>query len=124
MTPTEFMQTYERACRAHDLAGAMRMIDEQAVYWFSDGSCHRGGKEIAQALADNFAAIESEDYRISNLVWLTESNETAVGVYRFEWTGVVRGAPAGGTGRGTTALIRRDGEWVVAHEHLSQGSIE
>lgn len=123
MTASEFMREYEAATRAHDLERTLGLIDENAVYWFSDGASHRGKDAIARALQSNFDAIKVEDYRIGDLVWLIESPECAACTYRFEWSGIVAGSPASGSGRGTSVLARQDGSWVVIHEHLSKGSV-
>jgi hypothetical protein len=53
-------------------------------------------------------------------VWVAQSDHVAACVYRFDWTGILRGALASGSGRGTTVLARRGESWVVVHEHLSK----
>lgn len=69
----------------------------------------------------NFELIREETYRVSDVVWVAESSEMAACVFRFSWSGVLRGAPASGSGRGTCVLKRRGDSWVVVHEHLSKG---
>ncbi len=121
MTPDEFLREYEAVTRDHDLERSLSMIDPDAVYWFSTGTSHRGLEEVAQALKTNFDAIEMEDYRLHDVTWLTRSNDVAACTYRFEWSGVIRGTPASGSGRGTAVLVRRGDSWAVVHEHLSRG---
>ena len=122
MTPDEFLREYEAATSAHDLERTLGLIDEEAVYWFSDGASHNGREAVAKALQSNFDAIELEDYRLHDVAWLARSGEVAACTYRFAWSGVVRGRPASGSGRGTAVLTRRGESWVVVHEHLSKGA--
>ena len=49
MTPGEFMREYEAATRAHDLERKLGLIDENALYWFSDGASYSGKEAIARA---------------------------------------------------------------------------
>jgi hypothetical protein len=75
----------------------------------------------------NFASdpelIKDETYRISEVVWVAESRDIAACTYRFGWSGLLRGEHASGSGRGTCVLARKDGAWVVVHEHLSKGNV-
>ena len=117
------MREYEAATRAHDLERTLGLIDENAVYWFSDGTSYSGKDRIGRALRSNFEPIEAEDYRIEDLMWLAESHECAACKYRFEWSGMIAGSKASGSGRGTSVLARRGESWVVVHEHLSVGRV-
>lgn len=123
MSPTEFMRAYEAATNAHDLAGTLGLIADDAIYLFSDQSSHVGKEAIGKALEANFNSISNETYRIQDIRWLAASQEIAACVYRFEWSGEIDGKPASGSGRGTTVLRRTDGNWRVAHEHLSRGGL-
>lgn len=120
-TPDEFMEKYERATNSHDLEAVLALIDEEAVYLFSDESVHVGKPAIASALRRNFDLIEDETYSIANLTWLVQTGEAAACVYNFSWSGTIRGKPASGSGRGTTVLRRSGESWKVIHEHLSRG---
>src|SRR4051812_15441221 len=115
MTPAEFMREYERSGRVHGLEHTLGLIDDDAIYWFSDGTSHVGKRAIEQVFRRNFEAIKDESYRISDIVWVAESPDFAACVYRFDWSGMVRGAPASGSGRGTSVLARRANSWVVVH---------
>ncbi|KFC62481.1 SnoaL-like domain protein [Devosia sp. LC5] len=124
MTPDDFMRRYEAATNAHDLAGTLELIAEDAVYLFSDRTSHIGKPAIKNALAANFASIRNETYAISGLRWLAASEAVAVCIYEFRWSGEINGEAASGSGRGTSVLRRDDGHWLVAHEHLSSGGLE
>ena len=122
--PAAFMRRYAENTDAHRLEAAVAMIADDAIYLFSDGSSHVGRAAIAEVLAKNFAAITDETYRIRDIRWLVEGNDAATCVYLFEWSGIVEGKPATGSGRGTSVL-RRDGQgWLVVHEHLSHGGLD
>jgi uncharacterized protein (TIGR02246 family) len=123
MSPTEFMRAYEAATNAHDLDATLALIADDAVYLFSDQSSHIGKEAIGKALRANFAAIRNETYSIGEPRWLALSDDVAACVYTFDWSGEVDGGPAAGSGRGTSVLRRIDGNWRVAHEHLSRGGL-
>ncbi len=115
---TAFVRGYEEATNSHDLSRLAPLIAEDAVYWFSDGS-HRGRKAVLAAIADTFATIRDEVYRIEDLEWVTHSDSSAVCRYRFRWTGTVDGQPRSGSGRGTNVIVNSAGTWQMLHEHLS-----
>jgi ketosteroid isomerase-like protein len=121
MTPTEFMREYESSGRTGGVERTLGLIDDKAIYWFSDGSSHVGKSAIERAIRRNLEAIKDETYRISEIVWVAQSADVAACVYRFDWSGLIGGAPASGFGRGTSVLARRGEAWVVVHEHLSKG---
>src|SRR4051812_5915198 len=107
MTPAEFMCEYETSGQTGGVEHTLRLIDDRAVYWFSDGSAHVGKAAVERAIRRNFELITDETYRISEIVWLTESPDIAACTYRFDWSGVLHGERASGSGRGTCVLARR-----------------
>jgi ketosteroid isomerase-like protein len=122
-TPDAFLRRYAANTDAHRLAATLALIADDAVYLFSDGTAHIGKAAIAEVLRHNFATIADETYRIHDIRWLLGTDDATACVYVFEWTGMVDGKPASGSGRGTSVL-RRDGEgWLVVHEHLSRGGL-
>jgi ketosteroid isomerase-like protein len=123
MSPAEFIREYETSGRTGGVDYTLSLIDDNAVYWFSDGTSHGGKDAIARAIRRNFEAIKNETYRISEVVWVAQSSDFSACIYRFDWSGVIGGAPASGSGRGTSVLARRGDSWVVVHEHLSKGQI-
>jgi ketosteroid isomerase-like protein len=122
MTPAEFLREYETSGRTGGVEHTLRLIGDDAVYWFSDGTAHVGKKAVERAIRRNAELIQAESYRISDVVWIAESVDVAACTYRFDWSGTVHGAPASGVGRGTCVLARRGDSWVVVHEHLSKGA--
>jgi ketosteroid isomerase-like protein len=123
VTPDEFMRRYEAATCAHDLEATLGLIAEDAIYLFSNRTSHVGKNAIRQVLAANFELIKAETYVIRGLKWLASSEEVAACVYEFTWSGEIDGKRASGSGRGTSVLRRVEGQWKVAHEHLSAGPL-
>jgi len=82
MTPEQFPKDYEAATESQDLERTLGLIDEKAVYWFSDGGRHVGHEAIKAVLTRNFAAIEDEKYAISEVQVLAQSKEVASCVNR------------------------------------------
>jgi ketosteroid isomerase-like protein len=121
MTPTEFIREYEASGRTGGVEHTLQLIDRKAVFWFSDGTSHVGKAAVERAIRRNFELVKDETYRISDVVWVAQSADIAVCVYRFDWSGTLRGAPASGSGRGTSVLAHKGDSWVVVHEHLSKG---
>jgi ketosteroid isomerase-like protein len=117
----DFMSAYEQATNSHDLKATLSLIDEQAVYLFSDESVHIGKRAIEEVLRRNFDVIENESYSMDNVTWVVKSDDVAACVYDYSWSGVINGEPASGSGRGTTVLRRSQDGWKVVHEHLSRG---
>jgi uncharacterized protein (TIGR02246 family) len=121
MSPEDFMKEYERANRAHDLERVRSLIAEDALFWFSNGSSHPGIERIAEAINRNFVTILDDRYEIGPVRWLIATDTCAVCSYPFRWTGKVSGQPAQGSGRRTSVLEKRDGRWLMVHEHLGKG---
>jgi ketosteroid isomerase-like protein len=121
VTAAQFLREYETSARTRGVDYTLSLIDDNAVIFFSDGTRHVGKGAIERAFRRNAEMIKDETYRLSDIVWVTQSPDFAACVYRFDWSGLVRGAPASGRGRGTTVLARRGDSWVIVHEHLSKG---
>ena len=120
-TADEFMLAYEQATISHDVDATLALVDERAVYLFSDESVHIGKRAVAKVLRRNFDLIRNERYSIDNLTWLAKTETVAACVYDYSWSGTINGEPASGSGRGTTVLQRSNDGWKVVHEHLSRG---
>ncbi|HEY5106287.1 MAG TPA: nuclear transport factor 2 family protein [Caulobacteraceae bacterium] len=122
MSVSDFTQGLVAAMKAKDLEETLERIDDQAIYFWSNGSAHFGKSQIAAALKVNFDAIANDTYRKIDVTWLVQSETVAACVYRFEWTGEIGGKAVSGKGRGTSVLRRTNGAWRVVHEHLSAGA--
>jgi ketosteroid isomerase-like protein len=120
-SPTEYKRELLRRMNAKDLPGTMELIAQDAVYFWSNGAAMFGKDEIRLGMDAAFRGIQDDIYEVSDLTWLIETPQIAVGVYRFQWRGRVDGRPASGRGRGASVIRRIEGEWRTVHENLSQG---
>jgi len=117
------MIAYVRATNSHSLKATLALVDDDAVYLFSDESVHIGKRAIEKVIRRNFDLIKDESYSIDNLTWLVDSGEVAACVYDYSWSGTIDGEQVSGSGRGTTVLRRSPEGWRVVHEHLSKGKL-
>lgn len=113
-----FVKDYEAATNSHDVDRVTAMIAADATYWFTDGSFH-GIDAIRDALTSTFDLIQDETYEITDVEWISVSDESASYRYRFRWTGTIDGQLRSGRGRGTNVITKRQGSWKMLHEHLS-----
>jgi ketosteroid isomerase-like protein len=120
-TVEELMEAYEEGTDSHDLEALLPLIDDDAIYLFSNESVHIGKAAVERILRHNFELIQAETYQIENLTWIANSDQVAACVYDYSWSGRIHGQAASGSGRGTTVLKRRSDTWKVVHEHLSRG---
>ena len=113
-----FMKEYEQRTNAHDADRWREVVAEDATYWFTEGS-YEGVEDVAAAVQRTFEEVQDEVYTISDAHWVTATAKAAVVRYRFHWVGYVDGEEREGRGRGTNAMVKRDGQWLMLHEHLS-----
>jgi len=114
-----FVKQYEDATNSHDFNNVRPLIAPEAVYFFSNENLF-GIEAIEKAFVSTFNSIKDETYSIKNVRWLAVSEKVAVCVYDFHWVGSVDGERKEGSGRGTNALVKSDGKWLMVHEHLSK----
>jgi ketosteroid isomerase-like protein len=117
-TPEQFVQRYEQALATQDWAVVDPLIDDDACVTFSNGAVHIGKAAIQRAFEENFAAIEDEAYRISNVHWVERNRASAVYLFDFDWNGRIDGRQAAGAGRGTCVLRHGTNGWRLLIEHL------
>ncbi len=117
-TPEQLMDEYALRTNTHQFSAVAELIAEDAVYWFNDGS-FVGVDAIRQAFEKTWASIRDEIYSVEDVQWIGIDESVAACIYTFRWQGLVDGKTVRGSGRGTTVLRRRDGRWLVVHEHLS-----
>ncbi len=122
MSCESFVSDYEAALATQDWAVVAPLIADDARVVFSDGTLLAGKEAIRAAYERNFASIEGEEFRVSNIHWLLKSDQAAAYMFEFHWTGLIQGRVASGSGRGTTVLERRDGIWVLVGEQLGPKS--
>lgn len=117
MTPEDFIDAYEAALGSQSWEQVAPLIHARASVIFSTGIVHKGKSAVRAAYERNFAAIQNEDYTISNVHWLEQSDHHAVYMFDFHWSGIIGGKSASGAGRGTAVLVK-EGRWQLLAEHL------
>ena len=121
MTPNEFIRHYEQALATQRWEAVEPLMHRDVCVTFSNGAVHCGMEAVKGAYSANFAAIQDEEYRISNVHWVASGEEFAVYLFEFDWSGRIDGREVSGGGRGTSVLVRQNGEWKLLAEHLGPG---
>jgi len=116
-TPEEFLAAYEQALATQDWEQVSPLIHERCTAVFSEDT-YIGKSEVEQAFRRTFNLIRDETYTISNRHWIDCSEEYAICLYDFAWSGIINGQAASGGGRGTAVLKWDDGRWQLLCEHL------
>lgn len=120
LNPDDFVSAYEQALATQDWAAVEPLIHDDVCVTFSTGTVHKGKDAVRRAFEQNFAAIEDEDYRISNIHWILRNKDVAIYLFDFHWTGRLNGQTARGSGKGTSVLRASNGQgdWRLLVEHL------
>ena len=113
-----FMIEYEKKANTKDFDQIKHLIDEGAIFWFSDGS-FKGLEEIRIAFEKTWNSLQNEIYKIYDLEWIVQSDQSAVCIYKFSSESTMNDKRVTFFGRGTNILIKKSGIWRVIHEHLS-----
>ena len=116
-SPQEFIIAYEKALATQSWEQIAPLINKDCVAIFSEGT-YTGKAEVESAFRKTFSLIEEEKYSISDIRWVRQTQTTAILVYIFSWSGIIEGAQASGSGRGTSVLIKQAGKWQLICEHL------
>ena len=118
MEPEEFIRAYAAALGTQDWNHVDPLVHKDACVTFSNGTVHKGKRQVQKAFEANFSVIKDEQYSISNVHWVMKSAETAVYLFEFNWSGIINEKPASGSGRGTSVLIKEADRWLLLVEHL------
>jgi hypothetical protein len=113
-SPEAFIRRYERAQGWSEIAPLMH---EDVCVTFTTGT-HKGKESVGRVFEHNLEAIQDDTYRMRDRDWVLETKHCAICLFRFEWTGTVKGEAVGGSGRGTIVLVRDGDDWLLATEHL------
>lgn len=120
MSAHDVLATYADRINRQNFDLLTELIAPDATFWFSDGS-HVGIESIRTAFEATWRLMgEAERYWLDRLEWIAEGEDAAACIYRFNWSTVVDGKPASGSGQGTTVLKRAGDRWWIVHEHLSR----
>lgn len=118
MHPEEFIISYEAALASQNWDNVEPLVHANACVTFSNGTVHKGLKAIKVACTNNFSLIKDEKYFITDVHWVVKDKEFAVYLFNFNWSGLIDGQQASGSGRGSTTLIFENGKWLLVSEHL------
>jgi ketosteroid isomerase-like protein len=118
MIPEEFVARYQKALGTQRWQEVAPLIHPDCTVTFSSGACHQGKQKVQAAFQRNFDSIKGEEYAISDVHWVVKTDAFAVLTYSFNWSGIIQGEHASGTGRGTSTLIRMEEGWQLISEHL------
>lgn len=113
-----FIQRYVDATNSHEFANVAPLLTPDAVYWFNQRGTE-GVKNIQAYFEDTWRTLPDEVYGIENVRWLAVDANSATCIYEYTFRGTHKGKPMAGRGRGTSVLVKRDGQWRIAHEHLA-----
>lgn len=116
--PDDFLNRYESALSTQEWGVISPLIHEDVCVTFSDGRVFYGKKAVQAAFENNFTKIQEEKYIISERYWVKKSEEFAVCLYTYEWSGLINGETASGSGRGSSVIIEENGIWLLLIEHL------
>ena len=117
-TPDSFVRAYEAALASQRWDALDPLVHGDVCATFSTGAVHKGKAAVRRAFEANFASIEDERYRISNVHWVVQSETFAVYLFDFTWSGRINGRETQGGGRGTSVLVCDNGDWKLLVEHL------
>ncbi|NEM97423.1 YybH family protein [Pontibacter burrus] len=113
-----FMQQYVTATNSHNFANVQPLLQPDAVYWFNKKES-RGLPEIEASFNESWNYLPDEVYGIEDITWLSIDKRIATCIYTYTYQGTHNGKSIQGKGRGTTILVKENGNWKIAHEHLS-----
>ena len=116
-SPQAFISTYEEGLASQSWAEIAPLIHENCAVTFSAGT-HIGKVAVEAAFRKTFALIKEEKYKISDTHWIRETENSAVLIFQFSWSGIIEGKFASGSGRGTSVLTNENGKWQLICEHL------
>lgn len=116
-SPEEFISAYEAALETQDWELVAPLIHENCVATFTEDT-FVGKAAVEGAFRKTFELIQDETYKITDIHWIEQNDDYAVLIYIYNWSGVINGEQASGSGRGTSVLINESGSWQVLTEHL------
>lgn len=117
MSPQTALANYIEKINTHAWEQIAPLITDDAVFVFTEGTFV--GKAAAKAAFEKtFDLIKEEQFALREISWSAITDSMAACHYEFRWKGVIEGQAASGGGRGTSILVRKDGQWLIAHEHL------
>ncbi|WP_044642301.1 YybH family protein [Risungbinella massiliensis] len=113
------LQTYLEATNTHDFDNVEKVLDDNAIYWFSDKTCVNRD-EIRSYFENAWNLIQDEIYAATDVKWIAVAQNSATCIYTYTWEGFYQNAFRSGSGRATNVFVKNgNGFWKLKHEHLS-----
>lgn len=112
------LNNYIKATNSHDFKEVMKCIASDAIYWFTNKTCENID-EIEVFFCNAWEKIKEEKYSAHDIIWVSVSELSATCVYSFKWEGYIDGIMTQGGGRATNVFQKKEGKWLLTHEHLS-----
>ena len=105
-----------------DIDSALALLADDVVFFYSNGTVVVGKDAFASLMTSSWKLVENYEYSTLDATWVSLSDAAAAVIYGFSWSGIVRDAEVGGSGRGTRVFRKEPGAgWLIVHEHLSAG---
>lgn len=116
-TPAETIFNYEKTLAQQKWEAVSDFFHEDCVVVFAEAT-YFGKKQVGMAIDKTFSLIKDEDFILSDIQWIYESDSFATCIFNYKWAGTLNGKRFNSSGRGTLAMILSDGQWQVVTEHL------
>lgn len=114
----EALNNYIEATNTHNFDEVRKCIDDNAIYWFSNKSCTTT-ETISAFFVNAWNTIKEEIYAANHVNWIALSEEAATCIYEYSWKGYLNNELKSGGGRATNVFVKKNGKWLLVHEHLS-----
>jgi len=112
-----FLNQFEKAQSTQSFDNVMDKIHPDALFRFNDGD-YRGLDAIQGAFERTWDyAVQDERYYLTDIEVMHVDSNSATATFTFHWSGVGPQGPFHNIGRGTTVLIRHEGELKILIEH-------
>ncbi len=116
----DFLGRFETAQNSEDFDRVAPLLHPDALFRFNDGD-YRGLKAARGAFESTWEhEVEDEKYYLSDIEVLHTDSGSATAAFRFNWSGVTANGPFEVVGRGTSVIVRHEGELKLLLEHLSR----
>jgi len=120
-TPMACAEAFTAALIRRDLGSAQALLSDDVVFFYTNGSAILGKDEFAKTMTASWTLVQDYTYSTLDSLWLPPSDDAAVVIYTFAWSGRVAEQAVQGGGRGTRVFSKASDGWLIAHEHLSAG---
>lgn len=117
MIHTDALARYVQKLNTHSWDEIAPRVTDDVVFIFTEGT-YTGKKAAKAAFEKTFALIQGEEYSIHDVSWTAVTDSMATCHYEYRWKGLIDGNSQSGGGRGTSILLKVNGQWLIAHEHL------